>query len=167
MKRNSKNRAAKNKPKRALLVGPNPAAPVKSAFGTNARPCAPALAALRGDQSLSTEIADLASHVLPNCDFREAMRLLSYANLLISMVGAQGLEPWAARPWTGFRTGSNRSPGVVSNGCRNACQRASVPYNSSSGVAEHVAKKCKPRTAASNACAHSLEHDRAAKGETK
>jgi integrase len=39
------------------------------------------------------------------------------------------------------------SPGVVSNGCRNSCQRASAPYNSSSGVAEHVAKKCKPRTA--------------------
>jgi hypothetical protein len=32
-----------------------------------------------------------------------------------------------------FEWVSNRSPGVVSNGCRNTCQRASAPYNSSSG----------------------------------
>ena len=37
----------------------------------------PALAVLCGDQRLSTEIAALASHVLLNCDFREAMRMLA------------------------------------------------------------------------------------------
>jgi hypothetical protein len=64
---------------------------------------APALAVLRGDRSLFTEIAALASHVLPKRAFWEATRLSTYSNSLISMVGAYGLEPW--RPWTGFRTG--------------------------------------------------------------
>jgi hypothetical protein len=80
--------------------------------GTNARipragvsRRAPALAVLRGDRSLFTEIAALASHVLPKRAFWEATRLSTYANSLISMVGAYGLEPWVVRPWTGFRTG--------------------------------------------------------------
>ena len=46
-----------------------------------------------GAHLLAIEIAARASHVLPNCDFWEAMRMLTSANMLIAlMVLADGVE---------------------------------------------------------------------------
>jgi hypothetical protein len=51
--------------------------------------CGPGKRAVR-----STGEGRLASHVLPNRDFWEAIHDQIYAKSLKSMVGAQGLEPW-------------------------------------------------------------------------
>src|ERR1700730_5338977 len=56
-------------------------------------PLPPALAVLRGD-TVATR-ASACSKSAPRMIVRS----------LISMVDADGLEPWVARPWTGFRTG--------------------------------------------------------------